>query len=158
LELISSNNGDTFNKQLLNFSEKYAIKKEKNRKKIAEWRENQDKEKNVTSYVPSSNSPKVKESKVKESKVKESNIEERKLTFAHSLDPFKNLYSQEMIESFLRYWSEPNKSNSKFRQEMEKTWDLSGRLKTWASRDKSFTKTPPQSNHKNGININDEWK
>ena len=29
IDIISSNNGETFNKQLLNFSEKYKIKKEK---------------------------------------------------------------------------------------------------------------------------------
>jgi hypothetical protein len=31
LGIISSNNGETFNKQLLNFSEKFMIKKEKNK-------------------------------------------------------------------------------------------------------------------------------
>lgn len=68
IELIYSNNGDTFNEQLLNFSEKYAIKKEKNRKKISEWREKQNNIKSVTSYEPVSNLPKVKLSKVKKSK------------------------------------------------------------------------------------------
>lgn len=67
--LLSSNNGDTFNKQLLNFSEKYQIKKEKNKLKVAEWRKNQEDKENVTGYVPTCNPPKVKESKVKESKV-----------------------------------------------------------------------------------------
>ena len=42
IELISSNNGETFNEQLLNFSGKYVIKKENNRKRIAEWRKNQE--------------------------------------------------------------------------------------------------------------------
>ena len=65
LELISSNNGDTFNEQLLKFSEKYQIKKENNRKKISEWREKQAVVKNVTGYEPISNLPKVKESKDK---------------------------------------------------------------------------------------------
>ncbi len=68
LGLICSNNGETFNEQLLNYGEKYQIKKEKTRIKVAEWRKNQDDKKNVTSYVPVSNLPKVKESKVKESK------------------------------------------------------------------------------------------
>jgi len=72
LGIISSNNGETFNKQLLNFSEKYQIKKEKNAKKISEWREKQELEKNVTSYEPFCNDAKVNESKVNESKVNES--------------------------------------------------------------------------------------
>lgn len=67
--IISSNNGETFNKQLLNFSETYQIKKETTRIKVAEWRKKQIDSENVTSYVPVSNLPKVKESKVKESKV-----------------------------------------------------------------------------------------
>ena len=68
IDIISSNNGETFNKQLLNFSEKYKIKKEKNAKRISEWRENQSDTKDVTHYESVRNSPKVKESKVKESK------------------------------------------------------------------------------------------
>ena len=68
IELIHSNNGETFSKTLLNFSEKYQIKKEKNRKRISEWREKQDNTKNVTCYESVRNTPKVKKSKVKESK------------------------------------------------------------------------------------------
>lgn len=67
--LISSNNGETFNKQLLNFSEKYQIKKEKNAKRISEWRKNQEIMENVTRYEQVCNSPKVKKSKVKEIKI-----------------------------------------------------------------------------------------
>lgn len=64
IELLSSNNGETFNKQLLNFSEKFEIKKEKNRKRVAQWRENEHNKKSVTRYVHVRNAPKVKESKV----------------------------------------------------------------------------------------------
>jgi hypothetical protein len=70
LGLISSNNGETFNKQLLNYSEKYKIKSEKNAKRISEWREKQGDTKNVTRSENVRNAPKVKEIKVKESKVK----------------------------------------------------------------------------------------
>ena len=76
--LINTNNGETFNKQLLNYSGKYQIKKEKNRKRVSEWRERQDDTENVTCYESVRNSPKVKESKVKESK--ESNIIEQDKT------------------------------------------------------------------------------
>lgn len=67
--LISSNNGETFNKQLLNYSEKYKIRKEKNAKRISEWRKNQESIENVTCYEQVCNSPKVKKSKVKEIKI-----------------------------------------------------------------------------------------
>ena len=68
IDIISSNNGETFNKQLLNFSEKYKIKKEKNAKRISEWRENQTDTKIVTHYEQPCNNTKVKLSKVKLSK------------------------------------------------------------------------------------------
>ena len=63
IELISSNNGETFNKQLLNFSEKYLIKKEKNKERIAEWRKNQQDSENVTRNKSVRNTPKDKISK-----------------------------------------------------------------------------------------------
>ena len=69
--LICSTNGESFNNNLLNFSESYKIKKEKTREKVSQWREKQKDIKNVTSYVSVSNPSKVKESKVKESKEEE---------------------------------------------------------------------------------------
>jgi hypothetical protein len=64
--LIYSNNGETFNEELLKFSEKYQIKKEKTAKRILEWRDNQEIEKNVTRYEHICNTPKVNIGKVKE--------------------------------------------------------------------------------------------
>jgi len=63
------------------------------------------------------------------------NIEDRKLKFALTLQPYLEKYGRQMLNDFVRYWSEPNKSNTKFKQEMEKTWDLERRLDTWASKD-----------------------
>jgi len=74
IELISSTNGDTFNERLLNFSQSYEIKKEKTRKKIAEWREKQRNTENVTGYTSICNAPKVKLSKVNEEKEEEKEI------------------------------------------------------------------------------------
>lgn len=45
-----------------------------------------------------------------------------------------------MLNNFYRYWTEPNKSKTKFKQELEQTWDLTRRLDTWAARDKDFGK------------------
>mgnify|MGYP002507674761 CR=1 FL=1 len=67
IELISSSNGETFNKQLLNFSEKYQIKNKKTAKRVSEWRERQAVEKNVTHNKRVRNAPKVNRSKVNES-------------------------------------------------------------------------------------------
>ena len=46
-----------------------------------------------------------------------------------------------MIRAFFDYWSELNKSETKMRYELEKTWELSKRLATWASREKIPSKT-----------------
>ena len=89
IELISSNNGETFNKQLMNFSGKYAIKKEKNKIRISEWRKNQELTKNVTCYESVCNDPKVNKSKVKESK---ETIENTNTIF--SFDEFWETYNK----------------------------------------------------------------
>lgn len=88
LGIISSNNGETFNKQLLNFSEKYKIKSEKNAKRISEWREKQEVIENVTRSESVRNTPKVNESKVNESKHNE--IEESQ--YLEKFEKFRILY------------------------------------------------------------------
>lgn len=70
-----------------------------------------------------------------EDEVEKNKIEERKLKFANTLKPFLDTYGKEMIKDFYEYWTEPNKSNTKFKQELEKTWSLERRLKTWANND-----------------------
>jgi len=76
---------------------------------------------------------------VKEKKIVNS-IDSRKLKFASTLEPFSKTYTRDMLLAFYKYWTEPNKSNTKFRQELEKTWDLSRRLETWSSKDFNFKK------------------
>lgn len=72
----------------------------------------------------------IREEKRREKEIT-TNIDTRKLKFAHSLKPFLELYPKETIREFCDYWTEPNKSNSKFRQELQKTWDTKRRLETW---------------------------
>jgi hypothetical protein len=88
------------------------------------------------------------QSKVKYSKVNEikENIDARKLKFSSTLQPFLNSYGKDFLNDFYKYWTEPNKSKTKFRQELEKTWDLERRLTTWAKNDSNFKK--PVSNSK----------
>jgi hypothetical protein len=47
-------------------------------------------------------------------------------------------YPKEMLDSFYDYWSEPNKSKSKERWQLQQTFEIGRRLKTWAKREKSF--------------------
>lgn len=76
--------------------------------------------------------------------VKVNNIEERKLKFAHTLKPYIDVYGRELLKEFYEYWTEPNKSNTKFRAELEKTWSLERRLQTWAKNDTKFNKPQTQ--------------
>jgi len=77
------------------------------------------------------------------------NIEDRKLKFANTLKPFVEIYGRELLNDFYKYWVEPNKSNTKFRKELEKTWDLRRRLETWAKRDKNFNQKNTNGNGTN---------
>lgn len=58
-----------------------------------------------------------------------------------------NLESDENINrQFIIYWSELNKSKTKMRWELEKTWDLKARINRWKARQKEWNKTAPKNN------------
>ncbi|WP_235816672.1 hypothetical protein [Bacteroides mediterraneensis] len=65
----------------------------------------------------------------------------RKDSFYQLLVPYVGQYPKEMIRAFFDYWSELNKSGTRMRYELEKTWELPRRLATWASREKIPSKT-----------------
>jgi hypothetical protein len=126
IDLISTNNGETFNKQLLNFSKKYQVSKEKNAKRISEWRDNQAISENVTRLEQVRNDDKVKESKVKESKVKLIDI----------ITPHIFELGDE-YDNFYAYWTEQNKSG-KERWEQEKFFNIERRINTWMNNKTKF--------------------
>lgn len=66
----------------------------------------------------------------------------RKEDFYQTLVAFVDKYGKEMIRAFFEYWSELNKSSTKMRFEMQKTWEVNLRLATWAKNAKlQFGKT-----------------
>lgn len=65
-------------------------------------------------------------------------LETRTLSFKETLIPFKQKYSIDMLKDFFGYWTEPNKSNTKLKFELQQTWSISRRLETWAKNDKTF--------------------
>ena len=65
-------------------------------------------------------------------------LETRTLAFKETLIPFKQKYSIDMLKDFFGYWTEPNKSNTKLKFELQQTWSISRRLETWAKNDKTF--------------------
>lgn len=114
IDLISSNNGETFNKQLINFSEKYKIKSEKNAKRISEWREKQAVKENVTHYESVCNTPKVKESKVNKSKIKEEDNTESVSAFNFKKSLIDLGIEKELVESYLQIRKRKKLTNSSF--------------------------------------------
>lgn len=63
-------------------------------------------------------------------------LKEREHEFGASLIPYVEKYSKETIRAFFNYWSEKSKIGAYMRFELEKTWETSKRLQTWASREK----------------------
>lgn len=71
------------------------------------------------------------------------NIDERKQDFYEELKPFVETYGKEMLRAFYDYWTQPNHQKTKLGFEIQKTWDIEARLRTWKSRqkeEKSFGK------------------
>ena len=99
IELISSINGETFNEQLLNFSKKYQVNKEKNADKVAEWRKSKKSNDGVTGYNDGYE-PECNDSKV--NKINKVNL------------------NKDIIRDFENFWNVYNKKID--RVKCEKAW------------------------------------
>ena len=66
--------------------------------------------------------------------------EEKEIVFKSEVFEFLQKYPEEMLNKFISYWTEKSKSG-KLRYEFQKTFEISKRLTTWASRDKDIIKT-----------------
>lgn len=60
-------------------------------------------------------------------------LEMREADFKKSLKAFVAIYPADLIAAFEEYWTEPNKSGTKMKFEMEKTWDTRRRIARWAN-------------------------
>ena len=76
------------------------------------------------------NASKVKESKLKKTKV--NNINDRILDFKKSVFSHNNFDNKD-LEDFFLYWTEKNKSGTKFRAEMERTFSIPLRIARWCN-------------------------
>lgn len=64
--------------------------------------------------------------------------------FANSIkNAFQNPNDWEKIQlnKFYDYWSEPNKSKTKLKYQLQKTWDINLRLKTWFRNSEEWAKS-----------------
>lgn len=64
---------------------------------------------------------------------KRQQMERRRTSFAQQVLSKKE-YPQDMLMAFFDYWSEATKSGIKMRYELQPTWELDRRLKTWNNR------------------------
>ena len=78
-------------------------------------------------------------------KTDEERLEQRRQRFVDALQPFAARYGQEMITQFAEYWTEPNRSNTRMRFELQRTWNTSLRLARWARNDYTFNSPNPNS-------------
>ena len=85
------------------------------------------------------------------------NISNRRESFVLEVMAFD--YDESILNGFVDYWTEPNKSNTKMKFELNKTWSTKLRLKTWANNQKKWDK--PKSNKKTMSKLDaqiNEWQ
>jgi hypothetical protein len=85
------------------------------------------------------------------------NISNRRNEFVFEVLSFD--YDESILNGFIDYWTEPNKSNKKMKFELNKTWSTKLRLKTWANNQKKWDK--PKSNKKTMSKLDaqiNEWQ
>ncbi len=85
------------------------------------------------------------------------NISNRRNEFVFEVLSFD--YDESILNGFIDYWTEPNKSNTKMKFELNKTWSTKLRLKTWANNQKKWDK--PKSNIKTMSKLDaqiNEWQ
>ena len=73
------------------------------------------------------------------------NINDRIQNFKTKVYTYNNIHSVDMLYKFFNYWSELNKSGTKMRFELEKTWEIEKRLATWKNNGLKYDK-PAEKN------------
>ena len=73
--------------------------------------------------------------KVDTTELNKRKLEPRRQAFINELAKYKGIYPDETLRAFFYYWSECNKSFTKMRFEMQKTFQIDLRLKTWYNND-----------------------
>jgi len=67
-------------------------------------------------------------------------IHERFNEFYDEVMQNSNECDESILSSFISYWTEENKSKTKMRFELQKTWDTKRRLATWNKNNEKFNK------------------
>jgi|TARA_R110001583_G_scaffold43573_2_gene138686 hypothetical protein len=80
------------------------------------------------------------------------NISNRRRDFVLNVMSFD--YDKNILNSFVDYWTEPNKSKTKMKFELQQTWSTNLRLKNWVKNQKKWDK--PKIVNKNKLTKNTE--
>ncbi len=99
--------------------------------------------------------------KKKKKNIKNNNkqiIFKKEQEFKKGLEEFSGKYSEKMLDEFSKYWTEPNKSKTKLRWELQPTWDTSRRLANWAKRNFTFRKDEKKITYSKKNLPDDYWK
>ena len=83
------------------------------------------------------------------------NLAKRKDTFTQSVKAFATIYGEDMTNEFIDYWTEPNKSGTRMRYELERTWDLSRRLARWSKNNQNHKPINSNNSNENNRTSND---
>ena len=79
--------------------------------------------------------------------INNSNIELKKMKFGALVsEESVGILSVEQANEFLIYWRESNKSNTKMRWELERTWDLKARMERWKRNQQKWDKPSKKPN------------
>jgi hypothetical protein len=68
----------------------------------------------------------------------ESLIKKKEKRLAEMIKPFVQEFGTDLCNAFWQYWSEPNKSKTKLKWEMQSTWDTHRRLLTWQRNNEKY--------------------
>jgi hypothetical protein len=96
---------------------------------------------------------KTSPNKNKEIIIKNKDISIRRKEFDEIV--YSSDYTTEMCSDFIMYWTEPNKSKTKMRFELQKTFDITRRLSTWNKNSKKWDR-PTNSKIDNQLNSYNE--
>ena len=74
-------------------------------------------------------------------------MDEKRALFRQSCEPYVQKYGVQMIEAFCRYWCEADSKGVMACEKAKKkkgTFEIGGRLATWASKDYNRPSIPPK--------------
>jgi hypothetical protein len=68
------------------------------------------------------------------------NLLEKKEKFKNEISEFVEVYGKDLCNNFYLYWTELTQNKTKMKFQLEKTFEVSKRLNTWANNENKFNK------------------